>query len=340
MSRTGRDAKARPEPFAEDRESNSRDAYLCYCLDVTHDDFKRSVWRDPDLSFTDVCARLGVGTKCTACLLNAENLYYTARREQPADFHDDEGAARPKSTGWHRQRLYALVDAAAPSVGILTHEVAPVFAAPGITTTMTIANAVSRSIGARSARFKGAVMVHDATGRLLGTQSFTLPQGSRADIPVSEMLAGVPDENGYLIGSCWVKRVPEGPGYRGSIRGHFMVRTPCATTAVHAQEAQKAGTRSFMTSRLNPDEAQFVSLVNCGSRTSRTTVLVSLLRGDACKELSVDIPPRGSVLLPLPMLSDALDDHIHVVAITSEQRARYHLMISSGDGLRLSLDHV
>jgi bacterioferritin-associated ferredoxin len=340
MSETDRNEKLAPVPFAEAGEPVSRDAYLCYCLDVTHDDFKRGVWQQPDLSFTDVCARMGVGTKCTACLLNAENLYYIARRERPADFVAGAFAKR-KTKSWNKQRLYALLDAAAPSVGTVIQEVVPVFAAPGITTTMTIANSVSSSIGARSARFKGNVAVYDAAGHLAGTQSFAVPQGDRADITVSDMLAGAPAENDYLIGSCWVERMPQGSGYRGSIRGHFTVRTPRGTTALHAQEPQKPGTRTFMTTRLNAEEDQFLSLVNCADRSSCVKVRISLLHGDDDgQELSADIVAYGCVLLPLPRLGVGSKEHIHVVNIDSEQRFRSHLLIRSDDGLQLSFDHV
>ena len=87
------------EAFTEAAAPNSRDAFLCYCHGVTHDDFRQGVWGSPDTPFTEITAQLEVGTKCTACLLNAENLYHSARRDQPSDFVGTSTTVAGK-TGW------------------------------------------------------------------------------------------------------------------------------------------------------------------------------------------------------------------------------------------------
>lgn len=340
MSESRREPAAAADPFAEAAEPLSREAFLCYCREVTQDDFRHGVWRAPDRPFTALCAELGVGMKCTACLLNAENLYYAARKDRPADYAG-EAKAEASEPLWSRRRLYALADAIAPSVGIVSNEVVPLLAGPGVSTTLTVANSVSTAIGSRSAPFRNTARVYDAEGKLAGTRSFAVAPGERVDLTVSDLLNGGQNTDDFVLGSCWLSRQPQGPGYRGSIRGHFSVRTPRATTAVHAQEAQKSGSRTFMTSRLNPDERQYVSLVNCGSRASDVTVSVSLLHGSCpSQDIPATIPVRGSVLVPLPRLGDGGNDHIHVVTIASEQRSRYHLLIRSSDGEQLSMDHV
>jgi bacterioferritin-associated ferredoxin len=318
---------------------SNQDAYLCYCLSVTDGEFRHVIWNHPELSFTAACAHLNVGTKCTACLLNAESSYYAARRKKPEGFVDGTRRKGRRRT-LQVADFYAVADSIAPRIGVLTREVTPVFAGPGITTTMTIANSVSSTIGPQSARFRGVIRTYNAKGRCTCSRDFEIEPGARADILVSDMIGDDLDASGFTIGSCWVERKSRGPGYRGSIRGHFAVRTPVATTAVHAQSPQNPGSRSFMTSQSNPDEDQFLSIVNCGNQNSRFGVNLSLLDGPDAVEFVADVPGRGSALIPLQKIGESSRYHIQVGSITADQRARYHLLIRNEGGLRLSLDHV
>ena len=324
--------------MADADRAGTADALLCFCASVSHDDFRQAVWRKPGASFNEVCAGIGVGLKCTACLLNAESLYHTAQQTRPAGSSEARTEVR-KGARFTRQGLYRLIDRASPRISTPVCEVVPVFGGPGVETTLCVANSVSRTIGPRSARFRLKVRVFDEAGALRHTTRLTLPVGERADLSVSPFLPAGP-EGRPAVGSCWVDRSALDDAYRGSIRTHFMVRTPRATTALHAQEPNQPGPRSFMTSRRNPREQQSLSLVNCSDEAATTEISVSVLGNDALRQdLNVQTPAHGSSLVALPVLGSEAD-YLHLVNLRSQRYFRYHLLITGPDGSRLSLDHV
>ena len=60
--------------------SGSNDV-LCWCdKGVSHRDFVEFTLQNPEMEFGNLCEKIGVGQRCTSCLLNAEETYVKARQ--------------------------------------------------------------------------------------------------------------------------------------------------------------------------------------------------------------------------------------------------------------------
>jgi bacterioferritin-associated ferredoxin len=60
-----------------DDSSRSGD-FLCFCLEISNERFQSFIAQNPTLSLDEIRVRSGVGSKCTACLLDSEVAYAEA----------------------------------------------------------------------------------------------------------------------------------------------------------------------------------------------------------------------------------------------------------------------
>ena len=106
---------------ATSAQTTPTDDVLCYCGDgVMAAEFERAVRAAPESSFDSVCRELGVGQKCTACLLSAESVYYAASggvaRAAPAQARLSARMAPAEAAGGLKLRLLRALDRVLPSL--------------------------------------------------------------------------------------------------------------------------------------------------------------------------------------------------------------------------------
>lgn len=322
-------------------EIRARDAYLCFCNQISADAFQNAVIRNPDATFDELRAETGLGTLCTSCLLNAETAFIAARvRANPTR----DPRRRRHRARFSRQDVYRVFDRLAPRIPIRLQGIIPVFGGVGVRTILSIANSIPPVVGARSPDFDVRVLCRDSGGRPCFRHEERVPVGGRLDLDISEGLA--PDNHGVhgairiATGSCWLSYKACVEGYRGSIRPHFKVETAAAVSSVHS--INRGHRRMAVTTIAeNLDETQFLSAVNCTTQPVTFDVDVESRRLRARRE-TVEIPRRGTVLyrLPLRQLPDEVRREPVRVTARSSGEVRWHFVVAAGDPPRISMDHV
>ena len=317
--------------------ANWRDAYLCFCHEITAEDFKSEIHAAPDASFERICAEISLASKCTACLLNAETLYIETRREGTTGLADYRRRPSQRGEGWSRQRLYKILDALSPHAARKVPGIIPVIAGKGISTVLAFANTIPPVIGSRAPAFKIAAEIRDADGRVVAREKGQVEPGGRLEIEISRGLGDSRKNGEFATGVCFLSYQALWPGYLGSIRPHFKVITPVAATSVHSAGAGRLD--SYVdTCLFNPGERQFMSIVNCTRTPAR--VELSVVTGAGPTALCVArIPARGARLVPIegPVVSGG--EPFGVMA-KSDREVRCHYMVSEGSPPRVSLDHI
>ena len=311
-----------------------RDNYLCYCEEIAADDFSAAVAAAPEQTFEQICASTGLASKCTACLLNAENLFIQVGRSSTGRAAATGARKRRADQPRGRQRLYHLVDSVSPKIARKVPGIIPVIGGDGVSTMLAFANTVPPLIGDRAPAFDVELTVLDAEGRQVAQERAQVLPDSRIEFDVSANLP--PRDGGLVTGSCFLRYRAAAQGFIGSIRPHFKVVTAIAASSVHSAGAGRR--EAYVESCLmNPAERQFVSAVNCTSATARVSMTVR--GGDKVYEDGpVSIPPRGARLLPLP--AGTPQGEMFAVAATADREVRWHYLLSAGDPPMISLDHI
>lgn len=336
QSTSGLDDGGTPEPsFGQPARSERPDAdILCWCEKITRADFRNAAWNAPDEQFYDLCRSIGVGTKCTSCLLDAEAVFDEAVR-QPAPKHGAAGARRQVARRGAKRIIYDWFDAWSPRVAVPLRGVVPILAGEGVSTIVTVANSVPRALGARSPRFAVRMEVRDEEGRKINAIAKTLAPGERLDHEITPWSG----QGGLSTGSCRVLMRALDEGYRGSIRPHFTVRTPHSLSTVHSQGNGRRAT-SIRTIIRPERETQYLSVVNC-EQEAASIQLRATRDGEEIVTRQVSIAPFGATLLELALPNGLRDPSRPIVAeLKSNRLVRNHMVVAAGSPPRISLDHV
>jgi bacterioferritin-associated ferredoxin len=314
--------------------SQTLDAELCFCAHVSRAAFLEAVWRAPDASFDALCRQTGVGMVCTSCLLNAEDSYVHAATHRPAVAPKNQARSAGAGLGLKR-RLYRALDALSPSVPIRLGGIAPLFAGEGVRTVVTVANSVPEAVGRRSSTFSVRMVCRDSAGRVVAKHRARLEPGVRLDIDASE---GLPLSGEALVtGAAFLRILAEAPGYRGTIRPHFLIIGPRSLSAVHTQGNGKR--EGGFHSVIGPGERQYLSLVNCAAREIGATV-ASGVPGQPTRTERVTIGAYGAALVRVGKGLAAREAAPLAVRFSADAPVRPHAIVAGGSPPRLSADHL
>ena len=314
----------------------NRDAFLCFCHEITPDEFRAHVAAEPDAPFEKVCAATGVGTKCTACLLNAENLFVDTVVSRPKSGGKIGG--RKRNLSFDRQALYAMIDGISPLVARRIPGIIPVFAGPGIRTALFVSNAIPPVIGSKAPPFEVTVVCRDAQGEIYHDSRDVVEPGVNLEVDLSERfpVSGVDLETG----SCWLHYRAMRKGFIGGIRPHFKVETPVSISAVHSIGA---GHRNVFieTTLENKEETQYISAINCEKRPVKVRVWVER-SGKKLSSYELEMAPLTSHLLKVPLECEKPGSKARPVLVraTSDGEVRWHYSINCGTPPRIALDHI
>lgn len=326
-------------------EIRARDEFLCFCMEITDGDFQQSVARDPKATFDQICSETGLGTKCTACLLNAETAFVEARTSGHGPSADTRGQRQVRrGARLSRQAIYSVLDRLAPQFARRVPGIIPVFAGKDIRTILSIANSIPPVIGSRSPDFHVEVACRDEAGHVYLRHKDRVLTGSRMDFDISQGLTANDvnrdGDRAIVTGSCWLSYRAASPGYLGSIRPHFTVETPVASGSVHSA-GQGRRSMFWTTIASHVDETQYVSAVNCTRQNAHIEFELAGASIDTHRH-TVALPPYASLLYSLPfdaLPSSARGASLQVVA-RADCEVRWHFVVAAGDPPRIAVDHA
>lgn len=314
------------------------DSVLCFCDGITYESFRRAHTLGPDMSFDELCRQTGVGLKCTSCLLNAETEFVdTAATLGPAD-----GTAAPRrKRQWRlsKQAIYGAIDRLSTKTPFVRQSIMPIIKGRGARTLVSMSNAVPADIGADAPAFRVSAQVRDCAGRLVFAEDETVPAGGRYELEADRHLPNVEDD-AFVTGSCRLEFAACESGYFGAVRPHLAVTTPLSMAAVHG--AGRGKTVAYhRTAWCNRAETQYVSVINCSSKSGRVSVSQTV-GGAVLDETTETMPGSGALLIPLRDVGSksGAGHRLSSVRATSEVEARFNFVVSCGDPPRIALDHL
>ncbi len=314
----------------------SEDRHLCYCLQVSKAIFQGLVAANPQLGFDEICAQTGVGSQCTACLLNAEEAYVVVANAGAAAAGSAQTATGPAKP--LRRRIYDVIDGFSPHVSGVYSDRIPVLGGGGLQTRIAISNAVPEGDDLAPAPYGVKISRFDADGRFIDLEEIELPAGAWLDREVSAGLlsteAGLP-----AVGTCLVEAKPLRRGFRGAARPHFSISTPRCSAALHAQGTKGVLSASVGTAAVNPDECQYLFLANYAAENNTISANITPLGNrDAAKRSELTLAPYAARLLPLEF--PAHEDGVQLVSVEARAAVKVHLIITDATFSRISIDHV
>lgn len=314
----------------------SEDKHLCYCLQVSKASFQARVAANPQLGFDEICVQTGVGSQCTACLLNAEEAYVVVANAGAAVSAGAQATAGPAKP--LRRRVYEVIDGLSPHVSGAYSDRIPVLGGCGLETRVAISNAVPEGGDLVPAPYGVKISRFDADGRYIDSEKIELPAGAWLDRDVSAGMTST--EDGLpAVGTCLVEAKPLRRGYRGAARPHFSISSPRGSAALHAQGIKGVRSTSVGTAAANPNERQYLFLANYAAEENVISVdVMPLGNSSAAKRSELIMAPQAARLLRLEFAPDA--DGVQIISVSARAPVKAHLIITDQSFGRLSIDHV
>ncbi|HEY7608056.1 MAG TPA: (2Fe-2S)-binding protein [Alphaproteobacteria bacterium] len=303
--------------------------YLCWCNGISAETFTAAIRANPRADLYEIARSVNLGTKCTSCLADVEDLYISLFQsaERP-DMRVPRDERLPL-----RRRLWRFIDRLSPKVNVSVRHLAPVIRAPGVRTVVSLANSVAKKIGPVSAQADVSVAVRDAGGAVRHRFETRLRPGERTDVVASDHLAGAES-----IGTACVSILPRGGGVTGTLRPHFRVECRAAAGSVHTQGATGALSAFHLTPRGAPGERQSVFLMNCTGRRN-VAKAVFTPHGGPSRQAAVPLAPNGAAWWHLP--ADGADHtELREVVIVGERNFKSYFVVGTAGFDRISLDHL
>lgn len=322
-----------------------RDGFLCFCNEVTAETFSEALWAEPNLTFEEACLKTLVGNRCTACVLNAEELYgqaleerrpVTPRRSGIGVINKDQTPLLRRLYA-HRFAAYDFVDALTPRLPVPQIGVAPILAGPGISTTVNVTNSISGVLGPRSPSFVVMYECRDKDGTIIHRGGEEIAAGERMDHLVSDRLTGTAECDDLLHGSCRLTVTPKSHGFRGTTRPHFWIRSPHATSALHTQGGRRDD-RYFVTDFVYENEKQYLSVVNIAAESGDLTMIIRGDDGARCNKTASSLPSMGARLIELQRPADPKG--LYTVEVRASVATHSHIVVRDLTTDAISFDHL
>lgn len=324
---------------------------ICSCFDYTVDDMSALMASEPGLRFEDLLRRTGIGSKCTACLLDLECTYsslFTAQAKSGPNY-PTQNVGAPKQKLNLKQRIYRFVDGLAPQVPIILQSPLPVLYGKGIETYLWMANNSLLFDGELCAPdFELDLTIRNANGRILDRKKTVVGRDEYFREQISEILREADPDTDFAIGSVEIIQRGKFPGVRGTRRPQIEVVTPYSAAAIHGQGPYKlAEESSFMCPNKPGDELCFVSIVSVSNAPLSLTLKFPLeLSGSdelAAITRTVEVPPFGAQLIDVTLkgeLAEKFTYPVQTVGWNAGELQKLHLINATNDLQRISIDHL
>lgn len=323
---------------------------LCPCLELTYSDFDAFRSEHPEITFEDVLAATGAGSKCTACLLDVEHHYSAAATAaaKPASFKAKKNdAQRPL-----KRRIYDFLDRVSPLVDRPREESywIPLFHGPTVSTDIVVSNQFMVFGNEHCAPDMDVdIDVFGRDGKQLASLTQRVAQGDVFRCTASGHLGDYLDSSpvpGVALGTARVFRRARKPGFKGTTRPQVEIVGRAGASTVHgtAPGLGRSASRGGITTVCRPnDERQFLSVVNPSKQPIEMEVQLPVC--NLCKPRieTVSIPARGISLIPIALNDEetrAIGTSAFFVSWNGPRSRMAHYVASDAGFERVSIDHV
>lgn len=338
------------------KQSNSN--MLCSCILFSYQDLESLLKANKGLTFDKLIEITGVGTKCTACLLDFELIFSKQKGsdDSPPSRIDriknylestrpSNNANQPTSL---KQRIYQKIDRLTPMVNrarVDTTYYFPIISKHNVKQFLWVSN--------YSMLFEGVlcgpsmdidVIVRNSSGTKVHCEIYKLEQESSLRIDVSKFLPFSQDGN-LSIGSMSVYRIPKKIGIRGTTRPQTEVVGEAGASCVHGQAAHER-LQGEITLICRPKDTRFfMGILNASNKTMLLEVRypVPINEVSSGQLMILKLEPHGAILheIKLTKLEEIeFFEKPFSVKWSSELSGKIYLYSGNLDLTTISIDHI
>lgn len=350
----------------QDIETLGRKELVCACNNVSVEAFLHHIAENPGVAFDRCLAETDVGTKCTACLMDAEHYFVNAVSAdvKSVGAKTPRGSTRgaPIGLGGIKRHIWSIVDSVSPKVTIPLRGLMPVLLGPGIEQTMIVSN--QALLFENKEEISGCDVdweLRDEAGMLVFRGSRYVEVGDTLRVsltePFADRIANI-NAGELAAGSVEVFRRSRSIGVRGTTRPQIEILTAKSACSVHAQDyGFRAG--NAVDCFYRPDEERILlTFLNRQRDPIRIEVSSESLSGEADDGLGVQphvvsVPAGGARLVNVSDIETARLRSIGLSAPNSVDSSglrriiwrgkgiyRAHILFASPSYDRFSIDHV
>jgi bacterioferritin-associated ferredoxin len=296
---------------------------VCACFSVTEADIKAHL-ANPQNTLETLVSETGIGTKCTACLLDLDLVI-----DDTVEFRRSVASRLGQGI---QQTKGLTVSTDLTSSGFFLNR-------KDVRTSLRVSNfPVLFESNCRGVPYSVSLRLVSAAGYCVRTHRQNLNLNCTMHVSFSEMLP--PEiEDGWLLLSLY----PKQRGLVGSIRPQVALEGANWVSTYHTQPqamATKDGSRNKITVyRAERGFRSLVSVINANSRVGSVTVKMKDMYGPWERIHTLDMGASHSTLIDLDEhFPDAPIGGIFQVTVTSDVDTRKHILIQQAND-SLSIDH-
>jgi bacterioferritin-associated ferredoxin len=309
----------------QEKKVDNADERVCVCRNVTVRDIRHHM-AEPNATVEGLVAKTGIGTKCTACLLNLDVILssFTAEgRAAGAALKLGQKDWRNVGSGPLTPKDYLDSGFLMEESGLSTEFVCANYGLQFQPTDSVVSHEYSIQLFAEDGRRAGRT-----TGRLEPNNFIHVRLGEIADCPT----------RGWFL----FRLKPLSFGLEGSIRPQFLIRGQNFAASVHTQPHWTAcGGKAVMLTARNSTFSASVAMINAVTQSTRVIFRLSSLNNQKAdlQEKEIVLPGLGSALISADELFHAPESNSDfLLSVVSDNPTRKHIVNHLSDGA-WSIDH-
>lgn len=299
---------------------------VCPCFGTTEADIREHL-SAPGGTFEDMVDATGVGSKCTACLLDVDLILQ--------DYVDTHAYHIPKEDmvpnvllGWlgkgHGGKWS--LTANRPNVGFILN-------GDGVTTTLRIPNRrLLFDLDAPISSYDYAIIVRGPDGKRAAFLEGELKAGNDLAIDFS-IIDGLPAHGWFL--SCLYAR---DDALRGTTRPQVLYRGKDWAATNHPQTFQGACFKKSVLNAFTKDGVPLAMVINVVKKPSRLSVSAGYVR-EAARTETIQLPPYGAKLINFKEMFGEFDDDKPLLLTIESDTPVQKFILNRQPGGALDIDH-
>jgi len=321
--------------------------YICHCLELSKNQAIDFLKKNSQVTFEEFQNSTKAGTKCSACLLQVEDLYI---RESSNKTVNSKRVVLPNQQPINlKQKFYNLIDKISPNIPWRLQNVFPILINENVENIVWFANySKLYSKEERVSSYKIYFDFYNSNGKKIWSKIKNLDENElfQEKIPTEMILEEEKKINNtkknITIGWLSVLKIAKKFGNRGTSRPQIQFKTSLSSSAVHGQAASYNEGGHF-TGVNNPNgDRQFITFINAGSKSvnlelySTSNPMQSDNNSSVTKKIF--LKSKSCFIYEIPQT----DDFGKPFRISWRGNGHYkaHALISNHDISRVSLDHL
>tara|TARA_B100001996_G_scaffold382920_1_gene376319 strand:+ start:13030 stop:14004 length:975 start_codon:yes stop_codon:yes gene_type:complete len=323
------------------KKNNSE--YLCHCHEVSKEYVMDYLKNNSHVSFEEFQRATKAGTKCSACLLQVEDLYI---RESSNKIVNSKRVVLPnEQTKNLKQKFYNIIDSLSPNISWRLKNVFPILINKKIENIVWFANfSKLYSKDEKISSYKIYFELYNSDGKKIWSKIKNLDENElfQLKIPTEKIFHNGKDQRN--IGIAWlnVLKIAKKFGNRGTSRPQIQLKTSLSSSAVHGQSASYRDGGDFTGVNNSKGDRQFITFINPGNKNINLD-LYSNLNPTKNNEKPVIVKKillssKGCFIYEIPLAGDF--GKPFRVFWQGSGFYKAHVLISNNDITRISLDHL